>query len=86
MGAAHAIDIGFVFDTLAAPDSIALGGPDAPQSLADVMHRAWVRFVIDGEPGWERWSQRRPVQAFDADGGHIDYAPRAEELAGLPAR
>jgi len=26
------------------------------------------------------------VQAFDADGGHIDYAPRAEELAGLPAR
>ena len=44
------------------------------------------RFVIDGDPGWERWSERRPVQAFDADGGHIDYAPRADELAGLPAR
>jgi para-nitrobenzyl esterase len=86
MGAAHAMELGFVFDTLAAPDSIALGGPDAPQSLADVMHGAWVGFVIDGEPGWERWSKRRPVQAFDADGGHIDYAPRAEELAGLPAR
>ncbi|HVL62746.1 MAG TPA: carboxylesterase family protein [Microbacterium sp.] len=86
MGAAHAMELGFVFDSLAAPDSIALGGPDAPQLLADVMHRAWVRFVIDGDPGWERWSERRPVQAFDADGGHIDYAPRAEELAGLPAR
>ena len=30
MGAAHAMELGFVFDTLAAPDSIALGGPDAP--------------------------------------------------------
>ena len=82
MGAAHAMELGFVFDTLAAPDSIALGGPDAPQSLADVMHRAWVRFVIDGEPGWERWSQRRPVQAFDADGGHIDYAPPCRRARG----
>jgi para-nitrobenzyl esterase len=86
MGAAHAMELGFVFDSLAAPDSIALGGPDAPQVLADAMHRAWVAFVVDGDPGWERWSARRAVQAFDADGGHIDYAPRAEELAGLPSR
>ena len=68
------------------PMPIALGGPGAPQKLADAMHRAWVAFVIDGDPGWERWSTRRPVQAFDADGGHIDYAPRADELAGLPSR
>jgi para-nitrobenzyl esterase len=50
------------------------------------MHRAWVAFVVDGDPGWEAWSARRPVQAFDADGAHIDYAPRTDELAGLPAR
>ncbi len=86
MGAAHAMELGFVFDSLEAPDSIALGGPGAPQKLADAMHRAWVGFVIDGDPGWERWSTRRPVQAFDADGGHIDYAPRADELTGLPSR
>lgn len=84
LGAAHAMELGFVFDRLDAPDSIALGGPEGPQALADAMHGAWVAFVKDGDPGWERWSPRRPVQAFDADGGHIDYAPRQDELAGLP--
>lgn len=84
LGAAHAMELGFVFDRLDAPDSIALGGPDAPRVLADAMHGAWVAFVKDGDPGWEPWSARRPVQAFDADGGHVDYAPRQDELAGLP--
>jgi len=86
LGAAHGMELGFVFDTLRTPDAIALGGTDSPQALADVMHAAWVAFAVDGDPGWERWSERRPVQAFDADGGHIDYAPRADELAGLPTR
>ncbi len=84
LGAAHAMELGFVFDDLTSADSVALGGPDGPQRLADAMHGAWVSFVIDGDPGWEPWSSRRPVQAFDADGGHIDYAPRQDELAGLP--
>ncbi|MET0297884.1 MAG: carboxylesterase family protein [Microbacterium sp.] len=86
LGAAHAMELGFVFDALTTADAVALGGPDAPQALADAMHAAWVSFVVDGDPGWEAWSARRPVQAFDADGGHIDYAPRADELLGLPAR
>lgn len=86
LGASHAMELGFVFDRLAAADAIALGGPDAPQALADAMHRAWVSFVVDGDPGWERWSAERPVQAFDADGGHIAFAPRADELEGLPRR
>lgn len=86
LGAAHAMELGFVFDHLDAPDAVALGGPGAPRVLADAMHRAWVAFVQRGDPGWERWSPRRPVQAFDADGGHIDYAPRQDELAGLPER
>ncbi|MGN8554008.1 UNVERIFIED_CONTAM: carboxylesterase family protein [Microbacterium sp. SLM126] len=86
LGAAHALELGFVFDRLDTPDAIALGGRDGPRALADAMHRAWVSFVVDGDPGWEPWSPRRPVQAFDADGGHIDYAPRQDELIGLPER
>jgi para-nitrobenzyl esterase len=86
LGAAHAMELGFVFDRVDAPDSIALGGADAPQALADAMHGAWVRFIVGGDPGWEQWSPRQPVEVFDADGGHIDYAPRADELAGLPDR
>lgn len=86
LGAAHAMELGFVFDRVDAPDSIALGGADAPQPLADAMHGAWVRFIVGGDPGWEQWSPRQPVEVFDADGGHIEYAPRADELAGLPDR
>jgi para-nitrobenzyl esterase len=86
LGAAHVMELGFVFDRLAEPDAIGIGGPDGPQALADAMHAAWVSFVVDGHPGWEPWSARRPVQAFDADGGHIDYAPRQDELDGLPER
>ncbi|MFE5410363.1 carboxylesterase/lipase family protein [Microbacterium sp. NPDC056569] len=84
LGAAHVMELGFVFDRLAEPDAIGIGGPDGPQALAEAMHRAWVSFVVDGDPGWEAWSAHRPVQAFDADGGHIDYAPRQDELDGLP--
>lgn len=86
LGAAHGMELGFVFDAVETPDAIALAGPDAPRALADAMHGAWVGFVRSGDPGWEAWSTRRPVQAFDADGGHIDYSPRADELAGLPVR
>lgn len=86
LGAAHVMELGFVFDRLGEPDAIGIGGPDGPQGLADAMHRAWVAFVVDGDPGWERWSAGRPVEAFDADGGHIDYAPRQSELDGLPER
>ncbi|GAA1947723.1 carboxylesterase/lipase family protein [Microbacterium deminutum] len=86
LGAAHAMELGFVFDRLETPDAVAPGGTQAPVALAEAMHRAWVSFVVDGDPGWDRWSARRPVQAFDADGGHIHFAPRPDELAGLPTR
>ena len=27
-------------------------GPEAPQELAEAMHKAWVLFVKRGDPGW----------------------------------
>jgi para-nitrobenzyl esterase len=86
LGAAHAMELGFVFDRVDSADAVALGGPDAPAGLAEAMHAAWVSFVTSGDPGWEAWSARRPVEAFDADGGHNDHDPRADELQGLPIR
>jgi para-nitrobenzyl esterase len=86
LGAAHAMELGFVFDALGTPDAIALGGPDAPQVLADAMHAAWVAFVRDGDPGWEAWSAARPVQVFDGEPARVEYDPRGDELEGLPAR
>ena len=65
LGACHALEIPFVFDTLDAPGSEAMGGVDAPQEVADVVHRAWVDFVTTGEPGWPVYDPRGgPVQVF----------------------
>jgi para-nitrobenzyl esterase len=65
LGACHALEIPFVFDTLSAPGSEALAGDAAPQELADVVHRAWVDFVHTGDPGWPVYDvDERPVQVF----------------------
>ncbi|MEV6471925.1 carboxylesterase family protein [Streptomyces sp. NPDC051657] len=78
LGACHALEIGFVFDNLRHGE--ALSGPDAPQPLADVMHRAWVDFATSGDPGWTAWDARRPVRVFGHPGTSTVLAPRQEEL------
>ncbi|MFE2283659.1 carboxylesterase/lipase family protein [Streptomyces sp. NPDC059443] len=55
LGSCHALELGFVFDTLAVPEASWLAGPDAPQELAEEMHAAWVRFAVEGDPGWPPW-------------------------------
>ncbi|MDN5929724.1 MAG: carboxylesterase family protein, partial [Pseudonocardia sp.] len=62
LGSCHAAEIGFVFDTLAASSGLAGGAP--PQDLADAMHRAWVAFATDGDPGWPRYGADRRVRRF----------------------
>ncbi len=79
LGAAHAVELGFVFDRLSSPDSVALAGPDAPQQVANDMHSAWVRFATTGDPGWPAWDATRPVQVFDAPVSAIVHAPREDE-------
>ncbi|MER7476127.1 carboxylesterase family protein [Streptomyces sp. NPDC126510] len=88
LGACHALELGFVFDTGDVPESRKLAGEGAPQELADAMHGAWVRFATDGDPGWERWDTTHPVRVFgdrapDAEDGlaYTAYGPRDRELA-----
>lgn len=57
LGAAHTVELPFVFDTVTLPE---LGGPRgmlgptaAPAELANRMHAAWTRFARTGDPGWE---------------------------------
>lgn len=49
LGACHAMELAFVFDTLGSNESFT--GPNPPQSVADDMHGAWVRFAKTGDPG-----------------------------------
>jgi para-nitrobenzyl esterase len=62
LGACHALELGFVFDTLST--TTGLTGQEPPQELADAMHRAWVSFATSGDPGWEPYGQERSVRRF----------------------
>ncbi|WES64660.1 carboxylesterase family protein [Microbacter sp. GSS18] len=78
--AGHAVELGFVFDALA--ESTSLSGPDAPQHLADEMHRAWVDFIIGGDPGWEPYGTGRAVRVFDVESSTVPQ-PRASIVDAL---
>ncbi|GAA4363449.1 carboxylesterase/lipase family protein [Paeniglutamicibacter cryotolerans] len=83
LGAAHAVELGFVFDHLGGADAVALVGPDAPQALADAMHGAWVSFATTGNPGWRPWDAMRPVKTFDGAGNSVIQSPRESERLAL---
>ncbi|MGD0604709.1 MAG: carboxylesterase family protein [Streptosporangiaceae bacterium] len=77
----HCLDVPFAFDTLGAPGVREATGPAPPASLATQMHRAWVRFVTDGDPGWEAYqTARRPVMVF-AEPSAVHEDPLAAERA-----
>jgi para-nitrobenzyl esterase len=81
LGACHALEIGFVFDTLDAEWTDRLAGPNAPQSIADDMHRAWVAFAHTGDPGWETYDAgHRTVMRFDSSSGVVDDPDGKERL------
>jgi para-nitrobenzyl esterase len=79
-GAAHAVEIGFVFDNLRREGAMGLTGDRPPQALADVMHRAWVAFASSGAPGWSPYdSKMRTLMRFDEAGGKVVNDPAANE-------
>ncbi|MEU8528140.1 carboxylesterase family protein [Streptomyces sp. NPDC048629] len=82
LGACHALELGFVFDTLGSSAVQALTGPDAPRDLADAMHAAWVGFARTGDPGWPAWDPTRPVMTFGSGpdaAARLVHAPREAE-------
>ncbi|PVE13294.1 carboxylesterase/lipase family protein [Streptomyces scopuliridis] len=79
LGACHALEIGFVFDTLREPATVSLTGTEAPQSLADTMHADWVRFAATGDPGWPAWDASRPVMTYGPGAPEVVHAPRDDE-------
>ncbi|MFD5815873.1 carboxylesterase/lipase family protein [Streptomyces sp. NPDC127038] len=81
LGACHALELGFVFDTAGVPEAAKLAGEGAPQELADALHGAWVRFAVDGDPGWAAWDASHPVRIFGAGDPHTVNGPRDRELA-----
>lgn len=79
--AAHALELGFVFDTLTDAESQRLSGPDAPASLAAEMNADWVRFIATGDPGWPAFDERRLTRVYDTR--IIDVPQRRQEPLDL---
>ena len=69
LGAAHGMELPFVFDSLAtATGPEGLLGEAPPQALADRIHRLWVRFATDGSLPWPEFTrQARHVHQLAAD-------------------
>jgi para-nitrobenzyl esterase len=76
LGAAHGLEIPFVFDTLD-HETGDLWGTDPPQALADTMHAAWVAFVTNGEVGWAEYDLTRRATMRFATTSEVVDDPRA---------
>lgn len=80
LGACHALEIPFVFDNLDSGGLAAMTGDHPPQVLADAMHRSWVAFARDGNPGWQPYAEdHRAVMTFDGNGRSLAIDPASAE-------
>ncbi|MBW4330484.1 carboxylesterase family protein [Stakelama sp. CBK3Z-3] len=83
LGAAHAMELPFVFDTLAtATGKQGLVGEDPPQALADRMHRIWVNFATDSSLPWQQFdaATRQVYQISSGKTVHEPVMPAADFL------
>ncbi|GAA2591118.1 carboxylesterase/lipase family protein [Streptomyces axinellae] len=83
LGAAHAVELPFVFDLAHLPSLRGPGGllgPVAPPGgLAAHTHETWVRFARTGDPGWDPYdTDRRATMRIDAEWHQVDD-PHGEE-------
>lgn len=81
LGACHALEMPFVFDTQDIGEMEALLGNHPQQQIADVMHAAWVSFITHGNPGWPQYDlHHRTTMHFDTT-SEVVKDLRADERA-----
>ncbi len=82
LGACHALELPFVFDTLSTcTGPTGLTGDDPPQALADRIHRTWVGFAKDGTLPWPEYEPAtRQVHSLDRDETLSDPVSPAERM------
>jgi para-nitrobenzyl esterase len=88
LGAAHAMDIPFVFNTLDVGLSRTFTG-DSPsrQPLADLMHASWAAFIRSGNPAivslpaWPPYDLERRATMIFSDAAHVFDDPQGQVQA-----
>ncbi|WP_426305884.1 carboxylesterase/lipase family protein [Acidovorax facilis] len=67
LGAAHAVELPFVFANLHTAQGQEFTGAAPPAHLAQEMHQSWASFAHQGEPGWACYDGATPwVQHFNS--------------------
>jgi para-nitrobenzyl esterase len=80
LGAAHGLDLPYVFDTLAvATGPKGFAGNHPSQSVATRLHQTWLRFARSGDPGWPEFDDETRLV-------YVVSAGTASFEAPLPAR
>lgn len=82
LGACHAAELPFVFDTLDEKGLAGLLGPAPPRPLATAMHAAWIAFAATGDPGWPAYdAATRATMRYDLPPAVVtDPRPDEREL------
>jgi para-nitrobenzyl esterase len=82
MGAAHAMDVPFVFNTIqACAGPKGLVGENPPQALADSVHKIWTDFGKDGTLPWPEYNaQTRQIYWLAAGAPRTDPVMPAEAI------
>jgi para-nitrobenzyl esterase len=81
LGACHALEIAFVFDTLDIGEMGPLLGDNPPQQTAGAMHAAWVSFATRGDPGWTQYDlNQRATMRFDTNSDLVKDPRSAERM------
>jgi para-nitrobenzyl esterase len=80
-GACHAMEVPFVFDTVARNFVPALTGDTPSQAVADRVHRVWVDFITRGDPGWARYDTARRTTGLLAETVLAADDPAGDERA-----
>ena len=74
LGAAHSVDLPFVFKTLHKDSARVKNtvGANPPDTLAEAMHGAWVRFAREGNPGWTPFdTEKRMTMRFNTESAEV---------------
>ena len=81
LGACHAVEIPYVFDTISRDDVRPLVGDAPSQAVAGRMHQVWVDFITTGDPGWPAYDTTRRATGLLTDTITVADDPSAGERA-----
>jgi len=79
--ASHCLEIPFAFDELNTQGVTAVEGANPPQPLATAMHKAWVDFIKNGDPGptWPRYTLDKRETMIWNDNSRVEQDPFAAQ-------